>query len=506
MQNGLPYRLRKRLLSSFLIIIALMVTMHMISLFWSGTYYRSLSDKLVRHVGIHDISVQFIAIPETLSNYISSGNSEYVLQIQDRLDHVQQQIDFLKQKSEYRSTLYYQLNDVSNMVKNLSEQIDMLVVDHIAGRPLIYVRDQENTIHRHIGYIQEELSQVNSTYMESIQAFYSGFSEMMGMVVRITLLVTIILVIVSMAIARRFTLSVSRPIHTLALTMLQFGKGDLEATIEPVHTHDEISVLIDSFNQMGRRIKRLIQGIREKAEIEKQLKSQELINQESQRLLRESELALLQSQINPHFLFNTLNTISTIAQIEESPQTEQLINNLSTLLRYNLKNQNEMVKLEQEIMVVRSYMHIQQTRFGEKITFIEDLDPDTFEELVPSMLLQPLIENAIKHGLEPVGRKGTVELHIKKVSDQQIRITIRDDGKGIDPEIIAQLYTEKPSGCEKPLGLYNVLRRLELCYGSRPLTVTRREPRGTECTITLPTRTIEMINESVDDTPEATYR
>ncbi len=496
-QIHLPYKLRNQLLSLFIVIIVLLATLNVGSLFWSGTYYKSLSNKLNQHVDIYQVSTELITIQEVLGNYISSGNKDYIQELYPYLTYIQQQIADLKASSRYRSTLYYQLHDVSNMVTTLKQQIDKLIGDYTAGRPMIYVRDQENTIHRHIGYIEGELFKVNSTYMESIQESYTGFSQTMGMVIRITLFVTLGLVLLSTFIARQFTLSISRPIHTLALTMLQFGRGNLDVAIEPIKNNGEISILINSFNSMSGRIRRLIHGIREKAEIEKQLKHQEYINQETQRLLRESELALLESQINPHFLFNTLNTISVIAQIEESPQTEQLILNLSTMLRYNLKNQNEMVKLGQELAVVRSYMHIQQTRYGDKISYIEDLDPETLDVLVPSMLLQPLIENAIKHGLEPLGRKGTVEMYIKRISDEYIQVTVRDDGKGIDQVVIDRLYSEKPSGNEKPLGLYNVLRRLELCYGEKPLSVQRRNPQGTECIINLPIH----INEFFDDIP-----
>lgn len=501
-QVRLPYKLRKRLLSSFIIIIVLMASLNLASLFWSGTYYKNLSGKLVQHVGIHRISMEFIAIPETLGNYISSGNSEYISQTLQRLDYVQEQLSILQASSEFRSMLYYQLSDAMNMVSTLKSQVNELVVNYVNGRPMIYIRDQENTIERHIGYIQAELSKVNSTYMEGIQEFYSGFSQTMGMVVRITIMITGILMLLSIIIARRFTLSISQPIHMLALTMLKFGKGDLDVVIEPVKTDDEISVLIDSFNNMSRRIRRLIHGIREKAEVEKLLKSQELVNLESQRLLRESELALLQSQINPHFLFNTLNTISAVAQIEEAPETESLISNLSTMLRYNLKNQNEMVRLEQEVEVVRSYMHIQRTRFGDKVSYVEKIDPTTLQELVPSMLLQPLVENAIKHGLEPVGRRGKVEMNIERTSEDALRIIIRDDGKGIEEDTIAKLYGTKPSGTEKPLGIYNVLRRLELCYGNRHLSIKKGYPTGTICTIEIPTRTVAVFNGVSDGTPE----
>jgi len=495
-------------------IIVLMAVMNIASVFWTATYYHQLSGKLENQVELHKVSINFLTLLETLSNYISSGNSNYKEDVTEILGNVAADIQLLQKGSTYHSPLYYQLSDLTNMVNSVTDKINHLYLDYSGGLPRIYIRDQMNSIERHVGYIENELAKINTTYMENLQQFYSGFSRTMINVIRLSIGIILLLVLISILIASKFASSVSQPIHTLATTMLAFGRGDLDASIEPIKTNDEIAILIDSFNSMGSRIKRLVNSIQEKAKIEQQLKLKEIENQETLRLLKESELALLQSQINPHFLFNTLNTISAIAQLEEAPQTNQLICNLSTLLRYNLKNQNEMVMLEQEIVAVRSYMNIQQMRYGDKISYIEYIDPETFGELVPSMLLQPLIENSIKHGLEPLARKGKVELHINKLANGVIRIIVRDNGRGIEQEVIDYLnslsmfnteeltVTSEALKQKKPLGMYNVLRRLELSYGEKPIIIKRLQPEGTECIINLPLKGNEtQLTLPVDGIP-----
>lgn len=500
-QVKLPYTLKRRLAFSFILIIVLMALLNVTSLYWSGTYYGRLSSRLHQHVGIHTVSMECHKIPDTIGNYISSGNRNYIVQSYQHLDTIQEQLVRLQNNTLYRSPLYFYFTDSLNMVATLRSLIDELVVNYVSEQPIIYIRNQENTILRHIGYIQSELSKINSTYMEEIQDFYRGFAVAIARVVRITIGMTVILVILFSMIAHRFTLSITQPIHTLALTMLKFGKGDLSASIEPRKTNDEISVLITSFNRMSQQIQRLVLGIRKKAEVEKQLKNQELANQEAHRLLKESELALLQSQINPHFLFNTLNTISAVAQIEEAPETDKLIVNLSTMLRYNLKNQSDTVPLAKEVEVVKSYMHIQMTRYGHKLTYTEKIDPSTLGALVPIMLLQPLVENAIKHGIEPLGRKGQVVLTIEKTLDDKLRIIIEDDGKGIDDKILENLYSQRTAEEEKPLGIYNVARRLQLYYGNQPLSIKKGAVRGTVCMIQIPNSKKEDITESSADIP-----
>jgi sensor histidine kinase YesM len=518
-KNSLPNKLRWRLLLNFLMIILLMAIMNVSTISWTSTNYHKLSDELAYHLELHRISIDFIILEEALGSYISSGNQAYKDDVATSLSNIRLEMGFLQKESAYRSPLYYHLYDITNMVSSLTGQINRLYSDYSRGVSRIYIRDQMNSIERHVGYIESELAKVNTIYMDNLQQFYGSFSQTMLFVIRLSLAIILFLVLISILIASRFTNSISQPIHTLATTMLAFGRGDLDASIKPINNNDEISILIDSFNSMGSRIKRLVHSIQEKAKIERQLKLQEIEHQETLRLLRESELARLQSQINPHFLFNTLNTISAVAQIETAPQTNQLIYSLSTLLRYNLKNQNEMVMLEQEIVAVRSYMSIQQMRFGDKITYLEFIDPDTFGELVPSMLLQPLIENSIKHGLEPLARKGKVELHINELPEGVIRIIVRDDGRGIEQDVIDYLdslsmfntsgsvVASKELKQRRPLGMYNVMRRLELSYGETPIVVKRLHPEGTECTITLPLRRDDSSPTlSVDDTHAASDR
>jgi YesN/AraC family two-component response regulator len=368
-KNSLPNKLRWRLLLNFLMIILLMAIMNVSTISWTSTNYHKLSDELAYHLELHRISIDFIILEEALGSYISSGNQAYKDDVATSLSNIRLEMGFLQKESAYRSPLYYHLYDITNMVSSLTGQINRLYSDYSRGVSRIYIRDQMNSIERHVGYIESELAKVNTIYMDNLQQFYGSFSQTMLFVIRLSLAIILFLVLISILIASRFTNSISQPIHTLATTMLAFGRGDLDASIKPINNNDEISILIDSFNSMGSRIKRLVHSIQEKAKIERQLKLQEIEHQETLRLLRESELARLQSQINPHFLFNTLNTISAVAQIETAPQTNQLIYSLSTLLRYNLKNQNEMVMLEQEIVAVRSYMSIQQMRFGDKITY-----------------------------------------------------------------------------------------------------------------------------------------
>lgn len=197
-------------------------------------------------------------------------------------------------------------------------------------------------------------------------------------------------------------------------------------------------------------------------------------------MANKAELRALQSKINPHFLFNALNAISS--SIRLNPDTaRQLIFNLSRYLRYNIElKDDEQIDIKKELYQIKDYIAIEQARFGDKLTVIYDID-DEVNCRVASLLIQPLVENAIVHGIQPCRGKGVVTLSIAQ-SGSRVRIAVRDTGHGIDPQIIEQLDTnEMPVN---KIGLINVHHRVKLLYGEG-LHIRRLEP-GTEITFYVP--------------------
>lgn len=197
-------------------------------------------------------------------------------------------------------------------------------------------------------------------------------------------------------------------------------------------------------------------------------------------MANKAELRALQSKINPHFLFNALNAISS--SIRLNPDTaRQLIFNLSRYLRYNIElNDDEQIDIKKELYQIKDYIAIEQARFGDKLTVIYDID-DEVNCRVANLLIQPLVENAIVHGIQPCRGKGVVTISIAQ-SGSRVRIAVRDTGHGIDPHIIEQLDTnEMPVN---KIGLINVHHRVKLLYGEG-LHIRRLEP-GTEIAFYVP--------------------
>ncbi|CAI1940176.1 Inner membrane protein ypdA [Serratia proteamaculans] len=186
-----------------------------------------------------------------------------------------------------------------------------------------------------------------------------------------------------------------------------------------------------------------------------------------------AEMRALQSKINPHFLFNALNAISSSIRI--NPDTaRQLIINLSRYLRYNLELNDELIDIRKELHQIQDYIAIEQARFGAKLTVIYDIDDD-ISVRIPSLLIQPLVENAIVHGIQPCKGKGVVVIAVKDQGDR-VRISIKDTGHGIDPQVIERVARNEMPGHN--IGLLNVHHRVSLLYGEG-LRIRRLEP-GTE--------------------------
>ena len=176
-------------------------------------------------------------------------------------------------------------------------------------------------------------------------------------------------------------------------------------------------------------------------------------------LLKYSELKALQSQINPHFLFNVLNTMTSLIRTNPEKAREVTID-LSNYLRYNLDNNVKSIELIKELNQVDTYIKIEKVRFGDKLNIIYDVDESLYNFQIPSLIIQPLVENSIKHGILKKRDNGCVKIIIKKI-DKDIEVTIEDDGIGIEQSIIDNLDKQ----IKENIGLKNVHQRLKLLYG-----------------------------------------
>ncbi len=270
--------------------------------------------------------------------------------------------------------------------------------------------------------------------------------------------------------------SITRPVRELSKITEKVARGDLSVRAD-VDNGSEIGVLSESFNEMIDRVSRLLDQVR--------------VEQES---LRRAELELLQSQINPHFLYNTLDTIVWLAEAGDQARVVSMVGSLSKFFRTSLGQGKDKVTIKDELDHVRSYLEIQQVRYQDILDYSIDVPEELFNSPVPKITLQPLVENALYHGIKNKRGKGTITI-TGKSENKCIYIYIEDNGMGMTPERLEKVSekmndpglfrTEEDKG--DVFGLSNVNERIKLKFGSRyGIHIDSVYGEGTTVTLLLP--------------------
>lgn len=281
--------------------------------------------------------------------------------------------------------------------------------------------------------------------------------------------VGIILLLSAVVFAIIVSGTIVRPIKKLKIHMVEVSSGNLDSFFES-NGNDEISVLGTVFNQMLMDIKKLIKQV-----------------YEVQAQKRNAELRVLQSQINPHFLYNTLDTIQWKALDYNAYDVADMINSLSNFFRLSLNGGKEFVTIYEETEHVRNYLEIQKMRYNDKVNYNINLKKQISHNIIPKMIIQPLVENSIYHGLKLKKQKGTININIFPVNDH-IKIEVEDNGLGMNFEKLTEIRNNLFNSVESEhYGLYNINERLKLTFRDKySISIEGEYDKGTKVSITIP--------------------
>lgn len=263
----------------------------------------------------------------------------------------------------------------------------------------------------------------------------------------------------------------AKPVLKLCRSMNQVRQGDFDV-ISDVGGYEEVTQLKDSFNDMAGEIRNLMESVQQK-EIRK----------------RKSEMDFLRAQINPHFLYNTLFSIQCMTELGKNDQAVLMMAALIDLLKKTLSVDDDFITLKEEFESTEKYLVLQQIRYGDKIHFECDMEPETENYLVPALIIQPIVENAIFHGIEAKEEPGLIVVE-STIMDEALLITVSDDGIGMNEQELRQLYErfdnrEYQNG--KSIGIMNVQNRIKINFGEKyGLTVESETGIGTSVTMKLP--------------------
>lgn len=276
---------------------------------------------------------------------------------------------------------------------------------------------------------------------------------------------------ISIMISRKIANSVSNPIQELCAATELVAHGDFTSPTE-IDSGNELQVLTNSFNHMKSAIAILVEDVKKE-----------------QKKLRVTELRLLQAQINPHFLYNTLDTIMWLAEGGDTKQVVLMVSALSDFFRTVLSEGKEMISIQEEEAHIRSYLVIQQFRYQDIMEYEIDIDPSIYNNLILKLTLQPLVENALYHGIK--NKRGGGKIWVKGYQVEKIIILkVTDNGIGMDEEELRTLemhVKEKKGRKSGSFGLRNVNERIQITYGEEyGLSFESTKGKGTTVTVTLP--------------------
>lgn len=300
-------------------------------------------------------------------------------------------------------------------------------------------------------------------------------------IIQIIYMVGFISVLLNIIFSLRVAYSVTKPLTELTRTMSSFGKGNLSVKV-PVLYMDEIGTLSEAFNKMAEKIRQLIEQV-----------------YQEQKAKRKLELAALQAQINPHFLYNTLNSVSSLIQMECLDDAFVMIQSIGTFYRTSLSDGKTLISIQQEMINIENYIKIQEFRYGNKIIYKTDIEEEILKEWIVKLTLQPLVENAIYHGVKEKRGQGIIEIKGWK-ENNKVYITVSDNGTGIPKEKLIDLFSMDTREKESAFGLFNIQQRLQIYFGKEyGLHLESKEGQGTIATVCLPVGFKKEIekNESI---------
>jgi two-component system sensor histidine kinase YesM len=366
------------------------------------------------------------------------------------------------------------ISSVLNLCHNLEDKIDQIAVT----KEYDSREDQlENNIYVLTDLIQEYM--YTYLYYEAVHLDALQTTMIRNMVVLMSVVVVLSLVLLYFLLTKSRNLSrrIVDPIDRICERLEAIGKGSL-LVCEPIQADvEEVQLLSDGIESMVGHLKRLIE------------KSTE---QEKQR--RRTELALLQAQINPHFLYNTLDTIIWLIESREISEAVTMVSSLSNYFRFSLSRGKNIITLAEEEQHIRSYLEIQQMRYRDMMEYEIDIPDQLKYFILPKLTLQPLVENALYHGIKNRRRKGFIRVAGRKQNERMI-LEVTDDGPGMTEERLGEVRASLTEGRREGFGLRTVHQRIQILFGGEyGLAVESTPDIGTKVVATIPMQTVDESN------------
>lgn len=442
---------------------------------------------------LNGLAVALNEVQDNLTEYLNYKTSdaleEYYRSSQNFNNMIQELNDKVTDKSFDRME-----RNIRNMGENYLD-ITNQTIEAKRGRNVEKYRVRYESATEMYNYISSYLTALNQEQFQNNSEHYSEVSDKFSEFERLSILVMFLIIAGNVVLIILFVKQMMSPLDQLAGAAEAIAGGDLEGKPIEVKNKDEIGVVADAFNKMVISIREYIEKLRMSMEAERTLKEKELSMEAH---LKDAQLKYLQAQINPHFLFNTLNAGAQLAMMEGADKTYEYVQTVADFFRYNVKKQDKPVSIREEVHLIDNYIQILNVRFSGDIKYEKHIDETLLNIEMPSMILQPIVENCVNHGIREMGDKGVIVLKVYR-QDNEVCISIKDNGKGMSEEVIdnilnGTLTVDRDKTDSNGIGMDNVIARIRMFTDDEDAIriISEGEGKGTEIVLYLPIGNLEI--------------
>ncbi|HWQ78139.1 MAG TPA: histidine kinase [Anaerovoracaceae bacterium] len=496
--------LKKRLIMYFLVIIVIMTALNVYPYYSISVLMNRMSSTFELNVQLNQLNNTLEQLNYAYENYLETKHSKNLDDYYRYSNDLWNQANAIRIDNSSMENMLV-MKDIRNMISNYLDEMDDAVTARRARMVDAYINHYEESAKIH-QYIVEYIQKLNNTMFFQNTDRYTSIRKSIQLVQTFNIGVISAIIVLTVVLILWFTYRITKPIFELSRAADEITHGNFNVPRVLVISNDEIGVMAEAFNRMTESIREYINEINEKVELERRLQEKEMENLIIKTNLREAELHALQSQINPHFLFNTLNAGAQLAMMEGADRACSFIENAAELFRYNMRNLDKPVTIGDEIRNVENYMHLLNERFADKIEFFLEKEDSILERKIPCMILQPIVENAYIHGIGDVEYQGKISLSAVH-RDGYAVISIQDNGKGISREKIKDILSGdtlngdaadgnpaetagtkgRHEGHTNGIGLNNIISRLKIFYSKENILKIYSKPgQGTEVVLRIP--------------------
>ncbi len=486
--------LKRRLIIYFMATIIIMSALNLFPYYTITVLMNRMSATFELNVELNQLSGVLEQLNYSYENYLQTKHSKSLDEYYRYSSDLREKVALIQIDNSSSDNMLL-MNDIRNMVANYQSEMDAAVQARRARMvdEYLYHYNESTKIHE---YIVEYIHKLNNSLFFQNTDRYISLRKSIRLVETYNIGVIISIFLLSIGLVFWFTYKITKPIFELSRAADEITHGNFDVPKVNVNSNDEIGVMAEAFNRMTQSIREYIHELNEKVGLERKLQEKEMENLIIKTNLKEAELHALQSQINPHFLFNTLNTGAQLAMLEGADRACSFIEKAAELFRYNMRNLDKPVTIEDEIRNVENYMHLLEERFADKIEFKLYLEEEIVRRNIPCMIMQPIVENAFIHGLGDVEYPGVITVDGRLKNNYAV-ISIKDNGKGMSPEIVRDILREnlqekvdqngRHEGHTNGIGLNNIISRLKIFYGKDDvLTIYSEIGKGTEIVLFIP--------------------